>query len=116
MVGVVVAVVGAVVGGLLVGALVVGALVVAVGLLVGDAVGERDGGVVAAGEGEWPRAGATGFGETTRWPAGASRTAASATVPATAARPTTPTVACLAPNLRNSVRRRSARSAGRAAL
>jgi hypothetical protein len=96
--------------------------VVSVGALdVGAEVGAEESGapvgpeVCTTGDGWCPRAGVTGLGETTRWPAGASRTAASATAPPTAARPATVTVAGCVPKRRNSVRRRSARSAGRLA-
>jgi hypothetical protein len=102
--------VGAVVGAELVGAEEVGAEVVGAevaeelglglglaedeGLEEGDGLAEDDGlSGCSAGDGWCPRAGVTGLGDTTRWPAGASRIAASATAPPTAASPATVTVA-----------------------
>lgn len=87
---------------------------VVLGLEEGDAVGDGEW-LCTAGEGWCPRAGVNGLGETTWRPAGASRMAASATAPPTAARPATVTVAGWVPNLRNSERRRATRSAGRLA-
>jgi hypothetical protein len=115
-VGVVGEVVAEDVGALEVGGLDVGAEV------VGPVLGEADGLAVGdelarctTGDGWCPRAGVTGLGDTTRSPAGARRMAANATAPPTAASPATVTVAGWVPNRRNSVRRRSASSAGRLA-
>jgi hypothetical protein len=82
----------------------------AVGLVLLD-----DGLLCRTGDGWCPRAGVTGFGETTWWPAGASRMAATTTVPAAASAPAAVIVAGRAPKRRNSVRRRSASSPGRTA-